>query len=233
MVAMPEPSRATGRHIALVEDDASIGESVVAALVAQGYEATWFREGGSATRAFDTDVPDLVLLDAGLPDVDGFSLCRWLREQHRDLPIVLVTARDAEIDMIVGLDAGATDYVTKPFSMNVLLARIRAHLRTVDDDDPDAPITIGSMVIDPGAYVVRVTGEQVDLRPREFQLLVFLARRAGRVITREELLSEVWDTHWETATKTVDMHVMALRRKLEGAIEITSVRGVGFRLETQ
>lgn len=230
MLPMPEPSRTSARHIALVEDDASIGESVIAALSAQGYSATWYRDATSATRAFDSGIPDLVLLDAGLPDVDGFSLCRWLREQHRDLPVILVTARDAEIDMIVGLDAGATDYVTKPFSINVLLARIRAHLRSVDED-PDAPIALGSMVVDPGAYVVRVAGEPVDLRPREFQLLVFLVRRAGRVITREELLSEVWDTHWETATKTVDMHVMALRRKLEGAIEITSVRGVGFRLE--
>jgi len=232
MWAMPDPSRTSGRRVALVEDDASIGESVVAALTSQGYSASWYRNAASATRAFDDAVPDLVLLDAGLPDVDGFSLCRWLREQHRDLPIVMVTARDAEIDMIVGLDAGATDYVTKPFSINVLLARIRAHLRTVDDDDPDGVITLGALIVDPASYVASVGGEAVDLRPREFQLLVFLARRVGRVVTREELLSEVWDTHWETATKTVDMHVMALRRKLAGLIEITSVRGVGFRLET-
>jgi DNA-binding response OmpR family regulator len=231
MWAMPDPSRTSGRRIALVEDDASIGESVVAALTSQGYNASWYRDAASATRAFEGTAPELVLLDAGLPDVDGFSLCRWLRAQHRDLPIVLVTARDAEIDMIVGLDAGATDYVTKPFSINVLLARIRAHLRTVDDDDPHAPISLGALVVDPSSYVARVDGESVDLRPREFQLLVFLARRVGRVVTREELLSEVWDTHWETATKTVDMHVMALRRKLAGVIEITSVRGVGFRLE--
>ena len=232
MLLMPDPSRTTARRVALVEDDASIGESVVAALTSQGYNATWFKDGASATRSFETAAPDLVLLDAGLPDIDGFSLCRWLREQHRDMPIVMVTARDAEIDMIVGLDAGATDYVTKPFSMNVLLARIRAHLRTVEDDDPDAPITLGALVVDPTSYVAKVDGEPIDLRPREFQLLVFLARRSGRVVTREELLSEVWDTHWETATKTVDMHVMALRRKLAGVIEITSVRGVGFRLET-
>src|SRR3954447_9369407 len=232
MLTMTDPSRGTGRRIALVEDDASIGESVVAALSSQGYITSWYRDAASATRGFEAGQPDLVLLDAGLPDVDGFSLCRWLREQHRDLPIVLVTARDAEIDMIVGLDAGATDYVTKPFSMNVLLARIRAHLRTVDDDDPDAPIMLGALVVNPTSYVAKVGGEAIDLRPREFQLLLFLARRSGRVVTREELLSEVWDTHWETATKTVDMHVMALRRKLAGVIEITSVRGVGFRLET-
>jgi DNA-binding response OmpR family regulator len=230
MMEMPDPTRTNGRRIAVVEDDASIGESVLAALTAQGYNVTWHRDGATATAAIETATPDLVLLDAGLPDMDGFSLCRWLREQYRDLPIVLVTARDAEIDMIVGLDAGATDYVTKPFSMNVLLARVRAHLRTVDED-PDAALTLGRLVIDPSAYIATLDGDAVDLRPREFQLLVCLARRAGRVVTREQLLSDVWDTHWETATKTVDMHVMALRRKLAGAIEITSVRGVGFRLE--
>ena len=138
MMVMPDPTRANGRRIAVVEDDASIGESVVAALTAQGYNAAWHRDGATATQAIEAETPDLVLLDAGLPDMDGFSLCRWLREQYRELPIVLVTARDAEIDMIVGLDAGATDYVTKPFSMNVLLARVRAHLRTVDDDSDAA-----------------------------------------------------------------------------------------------
>jgi DNA-binding response OmpR family regulator len=174
-------------------------------------------------------VPDLVLLDAGLPDVDGFTLCRWLREQHRDLPIVLVTARDAEIDIVVGLDAGASDYVTKPFSMNVLLARVRAHLRATAVS-PDEAVEVGALRVDPAAYVATVDGEPVDLRRREFELLALLCREAGRVVTRERLLAEVWDLHWETSTKTLDMHVMALRRKLGDAIEIATVRGVGYRL---
>src|SRR3954453_10939882 len=158
MLTMTDPSRGTGRRIALVEDDASIGESVVAALSSQGYITSWYRDAASATRGFEAGQPDLVLLDAGLPDVDGFSLCRWLREQHRDLPIVMVTARDAEIDMIVGLDAGATDYVTKPFSMNVLLARIRAHLRAADVPHPDAAIELGSLRVLPASYVVSLDG---------------------------------------------------------------------------
>jgi DNA-binding response OmpR family regulator len=227
---MSELTSAGAKRIALVEDDVSIGTSVVDALTANGYITAWHRDGTSATAAFEAETPDLVLLDAGLPDVDGFSLCRWLREQNRDLPIVMVTARDAEIDMIVGLDAGATDYVTKPFSINVLLARVRAHLRTADDGD--APITVRDLIIDPASYTAKVRGDIVELRPREFQLLVCLARRAGRVVTREQLLSEVWDLHWDSSTKTVDMHVMALRRKIGDAIEITSVRGVGFRLES-
>src|SRR4029079_11566333 len=163
MWAMPDPSRTSGRRVALVEDDASIGESVVAALTSQGYSASWYRDAASATRAFDAAVPDLVLLDAGLPDVDGVSWCPWRREQHRDLPIVMATARDAEIDMIVGLDAGATDYVTKPLSVHVLWATILPLLRTADYDDPDGAITLGALIVEPASYVASVGGEAVDL----------------------------------------------------------------------
>ena len=213
----------------LIEDEESIGRSVRDSLVAHGYDVDWSTDGGSATRAIETMRPDLVLLDAGLPDIDGFTLCRWIKEQRPEMPIVLVTARDAEIDIVVGLDAGATDYVTKPFSMNVLLARVRAHLRASDSNDA-ATIDVGKLSVEPAAYVARVDGEVVDLRPREFELLVVLCREAGRVVTRERLLSEVWDLHWESSTKTLDMHVLALRRKLGEAVEIATVRGVGYRL---
>ncbi len=216
----------------MVEDDATIGSSTERALTSHGYRVTWHTTGNDASAAVEHEVPDLVLLDAGLPDIDGFSLCRWLREQHRDLPIILVTARDAEIDIVVGLDAGATDYVTKPFSMTVLLARVRAHLRGADPVDADAPISIGGLRIDPAAYTASLAGSPMDLRPREFQLLLYLAREAGRVVTRERLLSDIWDLHWESSTKTVDMHIVALRRKLATSIEIATVRGVGYRLET-
>ena len=162
--------------------------------------------------------------------VDGFTLCRWLREQHRELPIILVTARDADIDIVVGLDAGATDYVTKPFSMTVLLARVRAHLRSSDVAEADAPIELGRVHIEPAAYLVSVDGAAIELRPREFELLAYLARQAGRVVTRDRLLADVWDLHWDSSTKTLDMHIVALRRKLGNAIEIVTVRGVGYRL---
>ncbi|MGB8860729.1 MAG: response regulator transcription factor [Ilumatobacteraceae bacterium] len=217
------------RRILVVEDDESIGRIVTESLEAHGCLVEWCTGGASAMSAIDRSIPDLVLLDAGLPDVDGFTLCRQLREQHPDLPIVLVTARDAEIDIVVGLDAGASDYVTKPFSMNVLLARVRAHLRATAVS-PDEAVELGTLRVDPAAYVATVDGAPVDLRRREFELLALLCREAGRVVTRERLLSEVWDLHWETSTKTLDMHVMALRRKLGDAIEIATVRGVGYRL---
>lgn len=217
-------------RVLVVEDDGSIGRAVRDALQSRGYLVDWCTDGASAAAAVENAVPDLVLLDAGLPDIDGFTLCRWLRQQHRDLPIVLVTARDSEIDMVVGLDAGASDYVTKPFSMNVLLARVRAHLRNVEIPDPNSPIEIGALRVDPAAYVVTVDGRPVDVRRREFQLLLLLCREAGRVVTRERLLADVWDLHWETSTKTLEMHVLALRRKLGDAVEIATVRGVGYRL---
>lgn len=201
-----------------------------AALESHGYAVDWFVNSTDANRVLEENLADLVLLDAGLPDVDGFTLCRWLREQHKDLPIILVTARDADIDIVVGLDAGATDYVTKPFSMNVLLARIRAHLRPTENVDPAAAIQLGSLRIEPAAYTASIAGATIDLRPREFELLVYLARQAGRVVTRDRLLADVWDLHWDSSTKTVDMHIVALRRKLGDSIEIVTVRGVGYRL---
>ena len=217
------------QRILVVEDDESIGQTVTTTLQSHGYLVQWCTDGASATADVEATVPDLVLLDAGLPDIDGFTLCRWLREQHRDLPIVLVTARDAEIDIVVGLDAGASDYVTKPFSMNVLLARVRAHLRA-SAVSPDETFQLGTLMVDPAAYIATINGEPVDLRRREFELLVLLCREAGRVVTRERLLAEVWDLHWQTSTKTLDMHVMALRRKLGDAVDIATVRGVGYRL---
>ena len=217
------------RRVVIIEDDQSIGEAMKAALESHGYDVDWFVNSHDANSLLEMNVPDLVLLDAGLPDVDGFTLCRWLRDQHHDLPIILVTARDADIDIVVGLDAGATDYVTKPFSMNVLLARIRAHLRPTSNDTA-APIEIGSVRIEPAAYVASVYGVPVELRPREFELLLYLARHAGRVVTRDRLLADVWDLHWDSSTKTVDMHMVALRRKLGNSIEIVTVRGVGYRL---
>jgi DNA-binding response OmpR family regulator len=214
----------------VVEDDESIGRAVVDALTAHGYLVELCADGAAASAALADVSADLVLLDAGLPDVDGFTLCRQIRESYPDLPIVLVTARDSEIDVVVGLDAGANDYVTKPFSMNILLARVRAHLRAAEPQDPDAAIELGSLRVEPASYVTTVDGTPVELRPREFQLLVVLSRAAGRVVTRERLLADVWDLHWESSTKTLDMHVLALRRKLGDAIEISTVRGVGYRL---
>lgn len=217
-------------HVVVVEDDPSIGRSLAEALIGHGYRVDLLVSGSEASDTLENARPDLVLLDVGLPDIDGFTLCRWLRETHPDLPIILVTARDDEIDVVVGLDAGANDYVTKPFTMGVLLARVRAQLRAVERPDPDAPIQVGDLVVEPAAYVASVRGEPVELRRREFELLVLLCREAGRVVTRERLFSEVWDLHWDQTSKTLEMHVLGLRRKLGDAIEIATVRGVGYRL---
>lgn len=227
---MAESGTRQGSRIVLVEDDESIGRAMHDALAGHGYRVDWCRDAATATAAIEQATPGLVLLDAGLPDIDGFTLCRWLREQDRDLPIVLVTARDADIDIVVGLDAGANDYVTKPFSMSVLLARVRSQLRRADAIDPMASIKIGKVQIDPASYVVTVDGEPVTLRRREFELLLVLAREVDRVVTRERLMSEVWDVHWDGSTKTLDMHIMALRRNLGDAIAIATVRGVGYRM---
>ena len=220
-----------GTRIVILEDDPSIGRSVLQALEDRGYSVELHASASSATAKLEDDPPDLVLLDVGLPDIDGLTLCRWIRDANPDLPIILVTARDTDIDIVVGLDAGATDYVAKPFSMSVLLARVRAHLRGADAPDPGSPLPIGRLLIEPAAHRTSVDGDEVTLRKREFELLLVLAREAGRVITRERLLSEVWDRHWDSSSKTLDMHVLALRRKLGDAIEITTVRGVGYRLD--
>ena len=221
-------------RIVIVEDDPTIGSALHDVLTSHGYQAEWYTSATSAKAGICSDVPDLELLDAGLPDIDGFAFCRTLRASYSNLPIVIVTARDSDIDVVVGLDAGATDYVTKPFSLPILLARVRAHLRAAAD--PTAPIVVGQIRIDPAAYLATVDGALMDLRPREFELLVFLARHAGKVVTREQLLSEVWGLHWETPTKTLDMHLHTLRRKLgddpDSPRFITTIRGVGYRLET-
>jgi len=218
------------RHVIVVEDDASIGQAMRDALVHTGYRVDWCTTGAAATSTVAEGCPDLMVLDAGLPDVDGFALCRWLREQHPKLPIMLVTARDAVIDVVVGLDAGASDYVTKPFSMSVLLARIRAHLRDTASATTSTAIQVGGLRVEPDRFEVTLDGEPIELRRREFELLVYLCQQADRVVTRERLLSHIWDLHWETSSKTLDMHVVALRRKLGDRVEIATVRGVGYRL---
>ncbi|MEO5900350.1 MAG: response regulator transcription factor [Ilumatobacteraceae bacterium] len=220
--------------ILLVEDDATIGASLADVLRRSGYHVEWCVNGADAMRSFSTRLPDIVLLDAGLPDIDGFTICRWMRNEQTGIPILIVTARDSDIDIVVGLDAGANDYVVKPFSVQVLLARVRAHLRARPTGD--ATIVIGELRVDPAAHRVYLDDVELDLRPKEFELLVILVRDAGKVITRDRLLSEVWDLHWDSSTKTLDMHIHALRRKLlddPGTSRwITTIRGIGYRFET-
>jgi DNA-binding response OmpR family regulator len=218
-------------HIVVVEDDEGIGASLERTLVGQGYAVTWVRTGADALAAVDPTTA-LVILDLGLPDQDGLEVCRQLRSGPAAPQVLILTARAEEADIVLGLDAGADDYLVKPFRLAELLARVRACTRRVDDERDR--LTIDDLAVDIGARTVEVAGARVELRPKEFDLLVALARNAGRVVTREQLLEDVWDEHWFGPTKTLDIHIWSLRRKLDpegGPSHISTVRGVGYRLD--
>jgi DNA-binding response OmpR family regulator len=220
-------------RLLLVEDDAPIGESLSQALVQQGYETRWVTRGGDALAQAENLTPDLVVLDLALPDLSGLDVCRRLRARHADLRILILTARQDEIDVVVGLDSGADDYVTKPFRLAELLARIRAQVRR-RPVMTDGPLRSGQLALDVEARRVWLAGEEVLLRPREFDLLTLLVRHAGRALRRETIIDEVWDRNWFESTKTLDMHILSIRRKLGDPGRwggITTLRGVGYRLE--
>lgn len=218
-------------RILVVEDDPGIGANLTRALVAEGYHAVLVETGAEALTAIDARPPDAVLLDLGLPDVDGVDLCRTMMARQSGLAIVILTARRAEIDVVVGLDAGAVDYVAKPFRLAELLARLRAQLRRPDATEV---IAVGRLTVDRNARRASLDDEELALRPKEFELLAMLAEHAGTALSREHLMTEIWDEHWFGSTKTLDVHVAALRRKLtvDGDDSgITTLRGVGYRME--
>jgi DNA-binding response OmpR family regulator len=218
----------------LIEDDESIGAGLVRALETEGYAVTWETTGREALHQARINPPDIVVLDLGLPDMEGLDVCRRLTTESADLPVVVLTARAEEADIVVGLDAGASDYVTKPFPLAVLLARLRVHLRSVPAHASDT-LSVGELEVSVSAHRAFAGGNEIALRPKEFHLLVVLMRNAGNVVRREQILDEVWDLTWDTATKTLDMHAYLLRRKLADAgverPEIVTVRGIGYRLE--
>jgi DNA-binding response OmpR family regulator len=218
----------------VVEDDPDIGPSLRQALLTQGYDVTLAATAAEAQEAARGGA-DLVLLDLGLPDLDGVELCRRLRRALPEAVLVVLTARDSEIDVVVGLDAGADDYLTKPFRLAELLARIRAHLRRRTSDSAPPALTVGEVVLDLAARRCHVGGEELALRPKEMDLLAVLLADAGNAVSRERLMAEVWDENWFGSTKTLDMHVSSLRRKLAEAGEdpgrLQTVRGFGYRYE--
>ncbi|MGN6753988.1 MAG: response regulator transcription factor [Intrasporangium sp.] len=218
-------------RVLLAEDDPTISEPLARALRREGYDVD-VREDGSAALEGAKDNPDLVLLDLGLPLVDGLEVCRRIRAEGRSVPVLILTARADEVDTVVGLDAGADDYVTKPFRLAELLARVRALLRRTPTDSGPG----GELVrIDPEGRRAWFKDDELQLTAKEFDLLRVLVREQGKVVSREQLMREVWDTAWLGSTKTLDMHISVLRRKLgDGAQDpryIATVRGVGFRFD--
>jgi DNA-binding response OmpR family regulator len=222
----------TADGILIVEDDEAIGAGLVRVLESQGYDVRRLTRGGRAVSSADEQV-GLVVLDLGLPDVDGIDVCRRLRLARPELAILIVSARDHELDIVAGLDAGADDYLVKPFRLSELMARVRAHLRRLAAAEPvtaEGPLRAGTIAVDLGARRAWAADRELALRPKEFDLLALLITQAGRAVTRERIMREVWDTEWTGSTKTLDTHVMTLRQKL-GTGAITTLRGVGYRLE--
>ncbi len=227
-----------GPRILLVEDEVSIAEPFARVLAREGFVPTVAGTAAEALDAFERVAPDLVLLDLALPDGDGRDVCRELRSRS-DVPVIMVTARGTEIDRIVGLELGADDYVVKPFSGAEVVARIRAVLRRTGRGTAatgSEPLTIGPVAIDPAARRAQLGDDELELSRKEFDLLVDLMRHAGTVVTREDLMARVWDENWFGSTKTLDVHVGWLRRKLgddpAAPRFIHTVRGVGFRFAT-
>ena len=220
--------------IVLVEDDPTISEPLTRALSREGYDVQWHGEGLPAVEA--AAGADLVILDLGLPDIDGIEVARRVREKGLTVPVLMLTARADEVDLVVGLDAGADDYVTKPFRLAELLARVRALLRRRSVADAGDDLSANGVRIDVAGHRAYLDGEELQLSGKEFDLLHVLIVNAGTVVSREALMREVWGADPGAPSKTLDMHVSWLRRKLgddAGKPEyITTVRGMGFRFES-
>jgi DNA-binding response OmpR family regulator len=222
--------------VLVIEDDQAVAEPLVRALRHEGYAVDHAWSGSAALEQLERCPPDLLVLDLGLPEVDGLEVCRLLRATGVHVPVLMLTARTGEIDAVAGLDAGADDYVTKPFRLGELLARVRALLRRRGGEAGSSRVLgAADVLLDLSSRRVALDGEEVVLSHKEFDLLAALLRRAGTVVSREQLMREVWQTAWMGSSKTLDMHVSWLRRKLgDDAANpryITTVRGVGFRFE--
>jgi DNA-binding response OmpR family regulator len=238
---VPDPHRTKPVTVLLVEDDATIGSQVTEGLTAAGYTVRWLRTASAARTQILNAQPEVILLDLGLPDGDGVDLARLARTDRPEVLIMLLTARAADIDVIAGLDAGADDYLIKPFSLSVLLARLRAQLRRHPQEPTTAdPIAIGDLTIDTNSRLCRVGNTEIVLRTKEFDLLVLLATHVGQAVSRQELMEQIWDENWYGSTKTLDVTVANLRRHLTipytnaaplALPEIATLRGHGYRLD--
>ncbi|HBK39002.1 MAG: response regulator transcription factor [Candidatus Nanopelagicales bacterium] len=223
-------------RVLVVEDEDSFSDALSFMLRREGYEVFVASDGNAAVSEFDKHGPDLVLLDLMLPGISGTEVCRIIRGKS-SVPIIMLTAKDGEVDKVVGLELGADDYVTKPFSSRELLARVRAVLRRHGDVEELLPATIeaGSVRIDIERHVVSVRGENITMPLKEFDLLELLVRNSGRVLTRNQLIDRVWGADYVGDTKTLDVHIKRLRAKIEidpsTPIHINTVRGLGYKFE--
>lgn len=216
-----------------VEDDGNIRELVVYTLNTTGMEACGFEDGKSFMEALAFETPELILLDIMLPGEDGLTILKKLKSSQKttEIPVIMVTAKGAEYDKVIGLDGGADDYVTKPFGMMELVSRIKAVLRRTKKEKEDGQYTVGNLLIDLKKHVVFVDGKQITLTLKEFELLGRLVQNLNIVLTRDRLLEEIWGYDFDGETRTVDVHVRTLRQKLGSAGDmIQTVRGVGYRL---
>lgn len=219
-------------RVLVVEDDASVAEGILDGLEHAKFETRHVTTGAEALHAMTSFDPDLVLLDLGLPDMDGTDVCRNIR-QTSSTPIIVVSARGDEIDRVLALEMGADDYVVKPFGMREIVARIRAVARRTSPSEAEEPVQsireFGDLVIDVRSQRVTLAGDEIHVTPKEFELLVYLSQDPGAVFRRADILHDVWDTNWYGTTKTLDAHIAAIRKKLGNPDWIQSVRGVGFR----
>ena len=216
--------------VLVVDDEPNIADLVELYLDRDGFRVVKAATGEDCVRAVAEHRPRLVVLDVGLPDIDGLEVCRRLRRTST-IPVIFLTARDSEVDRVLGLELGADDYVTKPFSPPELVARVKAVLRRTEQVGGAEVIQFGDAVIDAGRREVRVRGDAVAFTTKEFELLYFLAERPGLALSRQQILDGVWGYDWYGDARTVDVHLAQIRKKLDGTVRIDTVRGIGYRLE--
>jgi DNA-binding response OmpR family regulator len=216
--------------IVVVDDEANIADLVAMYLDREGFRVVKAATGTEGFDAFRRHHPRLVVLDVGLPDLDGLEVCKRIRAESRT-PVIFLTARDGEIDRILGLELGGDDYLTKPFSPAELVARVKAVLRRTDGAPPPEVVQAGDVTIDCGRREVRIGERVVELTTKEFELLRFLAERPGLALSRQQILDGVWGYDWFGDPRTVDVHIAQVRKKIGDGVEIRTVRGVGYRLE--
>jgi DNA-binding response OmpR family regulator len=216
--------------IVVADDESNIAELVDLYLTRAGYRVVTAASGQAALDAIEAARPRLIVLDVGLPDIDGLEVCRRLRRTS-SIPVIFLTARDGEVDRILGLELGADDYITKPFSPAELVARVKAVLRRVDGAAAAEIVQAGRVAIDLGRREVRIDDTVVEFTTKEFELLRFLAQRPGLALSRQQILDGVWGYDWFGDARTVDVHIAQVRKKIGDAVPITTVRGLGYRLD--